>query len=68
MSFLEALGAVCHYGRLAGVEFATLATNASLAQHLVPVLASIRARAGDDFIPPDDLELDFAISKNRMPD
>jgi hypothetical protein len=67
-AFYDGLVSVCHYAKLAGVEIATLATNPSLVALFDSVMASVRPSTWDDRATQTDLDIDFDISLNTLPD
>ena len=67
-SFIGSLAAVCRYGRLAGVVIATLATNPSLVTQFDAITTDSWSPEWDDAVQPDELDLEYDISMNRLPD
>lgn len=67
-AFFEALFAVCRYSELAGVEIAVLATNPSLRAVFDLAVAANRKPLWDENPAIHDLDLDFDVSVNRLPD
>jgi hypothetical protein len=66
--FVEALSAVCRYSTLAGVEIAAVATNPSLCTQFSTVMTTMKPRTWDDAITGEELDIDFDITMNRIPD
>lgn len=66
--FLFALSAVCRYSVLAGVEIAAVATNPSLCAKFNEVVEATRTPTWDQSSALADLDLDFDITLNQLPD
>jgi len=66
--YLLALSSVCRYSTLAGVEIAAVATNPSLRAKLDEVVEHTTVTRTDESTALLDLDLDFEITPNQLPD